>query len=64
MDGSRGLAVVTPFMGVWIEMRLDCLGLSPRIVTPFMGVWIEIFSASLRRQAVIVSHPLWVCGLK
>ena len=55
--------LVTPFMGVWIEILSLNIQQKHRNVTPFMGVWIEIFSASLRRQAVM-SHPLWVCGLK
>ena len=35
--------VVTPFMGVWIEILLaNMLDIMRPMVTPFMGVWIEI----------------------
>jgi len=34
--------VVTPFMGVWIEINFDIDRNSKLVVTPFMGVWIEI----------------------
>ena len=33
---------VTPFVGVWIEIKLTCNLFDPIIVTPFVGVWIEI----------------------
>ena len=33
---------VTPFVGVWIEIRLDTVCLHSIVVTPFVGVWIEI----------------------
>ena len=32
-------------------------------VTPFMGVWIEM-EAQLTEADRVMSHPLWVCGLK
>ena len=55
--------MVTPFAGVWIEIRLILRSIKDLIVTPFAGVWIEIcltyftlnFSASL---------PSRECGLK
>ena len=34
--------MVTPFMGVWIEICPYQAISSPFRVTPFMGVWIEI----------------------
>ena len=36
-------SIVTPFMGVWIEIR-PCMQIFVQTlsVTPFMGVWIEI----------------------
>ena len=34
--------MVTPFMGVWIEILLILLFDVCNKVTPFMGVWIEI----------------------
>ena len=33
---------VTPFAGVWIEIRSGSLWCSQTAVTPFAGVWIEI----------------------
>ena len=38
--------IVTPFMGVWIEIFLNLLYKYCNAVTPFMGVWIEICSVS------------------
>ena len=34
--------VVTPFMGVWIEIQQSVRIEAVITVTPFMGVWIEI----------------------
>ena len=34
--------LVTPFMGVWIEITMILIYASLPLVTPFMGVWIEI----------------------
>ena len=34
--------IVTPFMGVWIEMCVNLHHMMIFSVTPFMGVWIEI----------------------
>ena len=50
-------------MGVWIETPPQCLGILARSVTPCMGVWIETFAA-LTLTKFILSHPVWVCGLK
>src|SRR5208337_4833827 len=54
---------VTPFTGVWIEIRdVGATGMeSP--VTPFTGVWIEMIARGRYRQARS-SHPSRVCGLK
>ena len=35
-------AVVTPFVGVWIEIWKSPHNTAPPLVTPFVGVWIEI----------------------
>ena len=35
--------VVTPFTGVWIEIRGGQEEYPASMVTPFTGVWIEIF---------------------
>ena len=38
----RSLRLVTPFMGVWIEIFQRYARSAVIFVTPFMGVWIEI----------------------
>ena len=38
----RGLTAVTPFAGVWIEIRVTPHSVPGTDVTPFAGVWIEI----------------------
>ena len=35
--------MVTPCVGVWIEIDTNGAGLSRSFVTPCVGVWIEIF---------------------
>ena len=34
------------------------------MVAPFMGAWIEIYEIIRKYTDPIVSHPLWVRGLK
>ena len=34
---------VTPFVGVWIEIKAAVGVGTAALVTPFVGVWIEIF---------------------
>ena len=50
-------------MGVWIEIGMTVLLKVLKNVTPFMGVWIEILCGGVLWLR-IMSHPLWVCGLK
>ena len=50
-------------MGVWIETVNRNVTYKDSQVTPCMGVWIETFE-SRGRGTIIVSHPVWVCGLK
>ena len=50
-------------MGVWIETRSIFAISLPRFVTPCMGVWIET-SKTYDTVEAIMSHPVWVCGLK
>ena len=54
---------VTPCMGVWIETIGRKQQMPRRLVTPCMGVWIETALGASRLSA-IMSHPVWVCGLK
>ncbi len=39
--------IVTPQVGVWIEIDLEQPMLQPMLVTPQVGVWIEILIAML-----------------
>ena len=55
--------LVTPFMGVWIEISLDGYVPKNAKVTPFMGVWIEMYVVS-SGTPFKMSLPLWECGLK
>ncbi len=42
------VAVVTPYVGVWIEMKRNPGLNGIRQVTPYVGVWIEINSWFIR----------------
>ena len=42
---------VTPFVGVWIEIRQDRHQKKKRKVTPFVGVWIEILTYTYSNPA-------------
>ena len=53
------LYVVTPFVGVWIEIDKSIVIRSHVKVTPFVGVWIEI-SGDSKRTVYNSSHSL--CG--
>ena len=33
---------VTPYAGVWIEIKIEHTFYQPKVVTPYAGVWIEI----------------------
>ena len=44
------LGIVTPFVGVWIEIFLVCLFFVFAAVTPFVGVWIEITESMTKRR--------------
>ena len=37
---------VTPFVGVWIEMKKRVFRAFSNCVTPFVGVWIEIVTGT------------------
>ncbi len=55
--------IVTPCVGVWIEILMDKNNCKLTTVTPCVGVWIEIACV------VILGHfapslPVWECGLK
>ena len=42
LDGQVELGVVTPLVGVWIEIPAPEAGERASYVTPLVGVWIEI----------------------
>ena len=55
--------IVTPCVGVWIEIR-ETFKIAPFPgVTPCVGVWIEIIRLKLR-WFLSGSLPAWECGLK
>ena len=47
--------IVTPFVGVWIEMRKSDYTPQHRCVTPFVGVWIEIQKIGVIDGQIIVT---------
>ena len=54
---------VAPRVGAWIETsRQVRLGTIDK-VAPRVGAWIET-KANTRRALVLLSHPVWVRGLK
>ena len=55
---------VTPFVGVWIEIKFLVLFIYLIKVTPFVGVWIEIIWYRLMHCTTSESLPSWECGLK
>ena len=56
--------VVTPFVGVWIEIQFWLERKWNILVTPFVGVWIEIFCYYNTKNVLTTSLPSWECGLK
>ena len=56
--------MVTPFVGVWIEILTNVGTFSTAPVTPFVGVWIEIAELLVLYKFVVMSLPSWECGLK
>ena len=50
-------------MGAWIETSGISNGVNAIGVAPCMGAWIETAFAA-QRAALMVSHPVWVRGLK
>ena len=60
----RHRCTVTPCMGVWIETIVEQKYKQINAVTPCMGVWIETAISAQSQGGTILSHPVWVCGLK
>ncbi len=55
--------LVTPFVGVWIEILETVQRILSMAVTPFVGVWIEI-NCDREDERDFPSLPSWECGLK
>ena len=55
--------VVTPCVGVWIEIFSIFYQYTSNHVTPCVGVWIEILLA-ICNASNVMSLPAWECGLK
>ncbi len=55
--------IVTPCVGVWIEIKYFATLAYLESVTPCVGVWIEIVSRIFNIYK-IKSLPAWECGLK
>ena len=55
---------VTPFAGVWIEIKAGREQLRAKVVTPFAGVWIEIIGLLFKSLILSTSLPSRECGLK
>ena len=54
--------IVTPFVGVWIEIRVTHLFIGMKGVTPFVGVWIEIYTwARIKGEAGVTPFVgVWI----
>ena len=60
---AKSYDLVTPCMGVWIEIISNDTFTKAHVVTPCMGVWIEIKNY-LHFYHLSTSLPVWECGLK
>ena len=56
--------MVASYMGAWIEIFLLTNPSSLAQVASYMGAWIEISSSCISSMSSIMSHPIWVRGLK
>ena len=57
------LTCVAPHVGAWIETHLNTLNKACPSVAPHVGAWIETQRTG-RRLLYLLSHPMWVRGLK
>ena len=55
---------VAPRVGAWIETTKWLNSRSLNRVAPRVGAWIETKAATDINADVVVSHPVWVRGLK
>ena len=56
---SQNRGKVTPYVGVWIEIKQEYLESTSGEVTPYVGVWIEIYMSGTLQSGAL-RHPL--CG--
>ena len=54
---------VAPYVGAWIETTILKVLRRYSLVAPYVGAWIET-PAQNSQLAVLLSHPMWVRGLK
>ena len=54
---------VAPYVGAWIETDTSAPAAPAAPVAPYVGAWIETIPI-LRNNPSILSHPMWVRGLK
>ena len=55
--------IVAPRVGAWIETSIQNFNLPPESVAPRVGAWIETWFSN-QKVARLLSHPVWVRGLK
>ena len=55
---------VAPCMGAWIETYPDYRFYQVESVAPCMGAWIETGVGLFNTMDYMLSHPVWVRGLK
>ena len=60
---SLSIILVAPYVGAWIETIYVPCGKCPACVAPYVGAWIET-SQCLINTCLMMSHPMWVRGLK
>ena len=60
LSTSAIFLLVTPFMGVWIEIKSIVYSENAGKVTPFMGVWIEIVNEH-SDSSLKLCHTLYGC---
>ena len=54
---------VAPYVGAWIETKIQLDTCPKYVVAPYVGAWIET-AQSITSAAPAKSHPTWVRGLK
>ena len=59
----RGVALVAPYVGAWIETNPANICRQNTFVAPYVGAWIETNTEEYNK-VLAESHPTWVRGLK